>query len=114
MNVVRAGDRQAPPRESARCDRSAFVREAAFATGWIRLDTAVASSRGRSHAVNEDWHSALGGTLPLFVVADGVSSGAMASCASRELVSRLHETLERVGASTPTRCEARFSTPIAR
>jgi protein phosphatase len=33
--------------------------------------------------------------LPLFVVADGVSSGAMASCASRELVSRLHETLER-------------------
>src|SRR5205814_572686 len=66
-----------------------------FAAGWIRLDTAVASSCGGSHAVNEDGHSALGGTSPLFVVADGVSSGAMASCASRELVSRLHETLER-------------------
>ncbi|HVS57164.1 MAG TPA: hypothetical protein VHJ55_13070, partial [Casimicrobiaceae bacterium] len=64
MNVARAGDRRAPPRESACSDRSAFVREAASATGWIRLDTAVASSRGKSHAVNEDWHSALGGTLP--------------------------------------------------
>ncbi|HWZ73645.1 MAG TPA: protein phosphatase 2C domain-containing protein [Casimicrobiaceae bacterium] len=93
MNVARASDRQAPRRKSAGSDRSAFVREAVFATGWIRLDTAVASSRGRSHAVNEDWHSALGGTSPLFVVADGVSSGAMASCASRELVSRLHERL---------------------
>jgi protein phosphatase len=95
MNVASAGDRQAPRRESARSDGSAFVREAVFATGEIRLDTAVASSRGKSHAVNEDWHSALGGTSPLFVVADGVSSGAMASSASRGLVSRLHETLER-------------------
>ena len=49
----------------------------------------------RFHAVNEDWHSALDGPLPLFVVADGVSSGAMASCASSELVWRLHEALER-------------------
>ena len=95
MNVASAGDRQAPRRESARSNGSAFVREAVFATGEIRLDTAVASSRGKSHAVNEDWHSALGGTSPLFVVADGVSSGAMASSASRGLVSRLHETLER-------------------
>ena len=95
MNLASAGDRQAPRHESARSDRSDFVREAVFATGWIRLDTAVASSRGRSHAENEDWHSALGGTAPLFVVADGVSSGAMAACASRELVLRLHETLER-------------------
>ncbi len=95
MNVAKAGNRRAPQRESARSDRSALVRKALFATGWIRLDTAVASSRGSSHAVNEDWHSALGGISPLFVVADGVSSGAMASCASRELVSRLHETLER-------------------
>lgn len=95
MNGASAGGHQAPRGEGARSDRSAFVREAVFAKGWIRLDTAVASSRGRSHAVNEDWHSALGGTAPLFVVADGVSSGAMASSASRELVLRLHETLER-------------------
>ena len=64
-------------------------------TGWVRLDAAVASSRGRFHAINEDWSSALDGAFPLFVVADGVSSGAMASCASRELVGRLHATLER-------------------
>jgi serine/threonine protein phosphatase PrpC len=70
------------------------VREAVLERGSIRLDTAVASSCGRSHAINEDCHSALDGTMPVFVVADGVSSGAMASCASRELVSRIHATLE--------------------
>jgi serine/threonine protein phosphatase PrpC len=75
--------------------RGAVVRAAVFATRWARLDAAVASSRGRQHAVNEDWHSPLDGTVPLFVVADGVSSGAMASCASRELVSRLHAALDR-------------------
>src|SRR5437868_11320960 len=95
MNVARAGDRRAPRRESARSDRSGFVREAVFAAGWIRLDTAVAPSCGGSHAVNEDGHSALGGTSPLFVVADGVSSRAMASCASRALVSRLPDALAR-------------------
>jgi protein phosphatase len=95
MNAAKAGDRQSPRRESARNDTSASVREAVLEMGSIRLDAAVASSCGRSHAVNEDCHSALDGTLPLFVVADGVSSGAMASCASRELVSRIHGTLER-------------------
>src|SRR3981189_2491539 len=95
MNAARADDRRAPRRERARSDRSGFVREAVFATGWIRLDTAVASSRGRSHAVNEDGHSAPGGPPRLLGVAGGVSWGAMASRASRELVSRLHETLER-------------------
>jgi PPM family protein phosphatase len=95
MNVAKARDRQSPRRESTGGDRSTFVREAAFASGWMRLDTAVASSRGRFHAINEDWYSVLDGTRPLFVVADGVGSGAMASYASRELVSRLHETLER-------------------
>jgi serine/threonine protein phosphatase PrpC len=93
MNVAGPRDRPSTRHESVRSED--FVREAVFATGWTRLDTAVASSRGGFHAVNEDWYSALDGTLPLFVVADGVSSGAMASCASRELVSRLHETLER-------------------
>ena len=95
MNVAKARDRQSPRREDIASDRSTFVREAACASGWIRLDTAVASSRGRFHAINEDWYSALDGARPLFVVADGVGSGAMASYASRELVSRLHETLER-------------------
>ena len=95
MNVAKARDRQSSRREDAGIDMSTFVREAALATGWIRLDTAVVSSRGRSHAVNEDWYSVLDGARPLFVVADGVGSGAMASYASRELVLHLHETLER-------------------
>jgi protein phosphatase len=95
MNTAKARDRRLGPRESERSNTAAFAREAVYTTGSIRLDTAVASSRGRSHAVNEDWHSALDGTSPLFVVADGVSLGAMASCASRELVRRLHDTLER-------------------
>src|SRR5438132_5696941 len=81
-------------RESA--SDAAIVREAVFASRWMRLDAAVASSRGRQHAVNEDWHSALDdATAPLFVVADGVSSGAMASRVSRELVARLHAALAR-------------------
>jgi serine/threonine protein phosphatase PrpC len=95
MNVAKARDRQLSRRENAGIDMSTFVREVALATGWIRLDTAVVSSRGRSHAVNEDWYSMLDGARPLFVVADGVGSGAMASYASRELVLHLHETLER-------------------
>jgi PPM family protein phosphatase len=94
MNVAKTRDRQSPAHESAR-DMSTSIREAPFATPWARLDTAVASSRGSFHAVNEDWYSALDGTFPLFVVADGVSSGAMASSASRELVLRLHQALER-------------------
>jgi protein phosphatase len=94
MNVAKAGGRRSPRREKVYSDTSASVCEAVLERGSIRLDTAVASSCGRSHAVNEDCHSALDGTMPVFVVADGVSSGAMASCASRELVSRIHATLE--------------------
>jgi protein phosphatase len=70
-------------------------REATFASRFVRLDTAVASSRGVGHTVNEDCHSALHGRSPVFVVADGVGGGALASRASEELVSRLHATLVR-------------------
>ena len=101
MNVPKAGGRRSPRREKVYSDTSASVREAVLERGSIRLDTAVASSCGRSHAVNEDCHSALDGTMPVFVVADGVSSGAMASCASRELVSRIHATLEHGRARLP-------------
>jgi PPM family protein phosphatase len=58
------------------------------------LRAAVATSRGARHSVNEDSHSALDGAAPLFVVADGVGGGALASRASRELVARLHTTLD--------------------
>ena len=82
---------RAAGRESA--SNAAFVREAVMATRHGRLHMAVASSRGARHAVNEDAHSPLDGSSPLFVVADGVSSGAMASRASGELVAHLHGVL---------------------
>jgi protein phosphatase len=73
----------------------------AFATRHCELVAAVASSKGDSHAVNEDCHSALDGRAPLFVVADGVGGGALASAASRQLVSHLHSALSMSDA-TPT------------
>jgi protein phosphatase len=45
--------------------------------------------------VNEDSHSALDRAWPVYVVADGVGGGAMAAWTSRELVRRLHGTLDR-------------------
>jgi protein phosphatase len=43
--------------------------------------------------VNEDCHSPIDGAAGLFVVADGVGGGALASYVSKELVSRLHRAL---------------------
>jgi len=80
------------PRRDCASD-AAFVREAVFATQSARLYVAVASSRGGRHAVNEDGHTTLDGDMPLFVVADGVSSGAMAARASGDLVAHLHAAL---------------------
>ena len=72
---------------------AAFVREAVLGTGDARLHAGIVSARGRRHAVNEDGYSSLDGDATLFVVADGVSSGAMASCASGDLVAHLHAAL---------------------
>ena len=66
----------------------------AMATDAARLDLAVASFCGLRHDVNEDAHSALDGAAPVYVVADGVGGGAMASRASRELVRRVHRVLD--------------------
>ncbi|MEP7276785.1 MAG: hypothetical protein ABI812_10545 [Betaproteobacteria bacterium] len=95
---------------------AAFVREAVFATRATRLYAAVVSSRGRRHAVNEDGHSTLDGTTPLFVVADGVSSGAMASRASGDLVAHLHAVLVpgRVDSASVTRAVLDADREIAR
>jgi serine/threonine protein phosphatase PrpC len=90
-NIVRIA--RSPRRDCA--SDAAFVREAVFATRGTRLCAAVASSRGLRHAVNEDGHSTLDDSAPLFVVADGVSSGAMASRASGDLVAHLHAALGR-------------------
>jgi PPM family protein phosphatase len=75
--------------------RAATVRRGTLRTASACLDLAVASCRGKHHAVNEDSHSALDGRVPVYVVADGVGGGAMAARASRELVSRVHRALDR-------------------
>jgi PPM family protein phosphatase len=94
MNVVTpyepaSSHRKQPPREA-----STSSRHAVLMTRWVRLEIAAASARGRRREVNEDWHSNLSGSAPLYVVADGVGGGAMAAQASRELVSRLHAALD--------------------
>ena len=70
------------------------ARAVTFATGRARVDAAVASCAAPAHDVNEDGYSGLDGRAPVFVVADGVGGGAMASCASRELVRRVHASLD--------------------
>ena len=70
-----------------------ITQHAVHVMRWVRLESAVASARGRRRNVNEDAHSALNGSA-LFVVADGVGGGAMAARASRELVHHLHDALD--------------------
>ena len=82
-------------RPRAARERLTATLSAELATAWSRLAVAAASARGRHHRINEDSHSALDGIAPVFVVADGVGGGAMASWASRQLVARVHRRLER-------------------
>jgi len=74
--------------------RAATVDCGTLATRSARLDLGAASARGTHHAINEDSHSGLDGCTPVYVVADGVGGGAMASRASRELVGRVHRALD--------------------
>jgi len=90
------------PSDLATPDRPRTARERLTATlsgelvaRWSRLAIAAASARGKHHRVNEDSHSSLDGVAPVFVVADGVGGGSYAAWASRELVARVHRTLER-------------------
>lgn len=75
------------------------LREVIHTLLFGRIACAAASSCGSVHAANEDAHSELAHGGPLFVVADGVGGGAMASLASRRLVSQLHAALSghRIG-----------------
>ena len=75
---------------------ASLVNEVAIVTRWARLDVAAASSRGTRHRVNEDCRSPLDAECALFVVADGVGGGALASRASRQLVAWLHGALAHV------------------
>jgi serine/threonine protein phosphatase PrpC len=81
-------------RTNAPRERIAMVEQGSLRTPQAYLSLAAASCRGKRHDVNEDSYSALDGATPVYVVADGVGGGAMASRASRELVQRLHRALE--------------------
>jgi len=94
MDFVTAVESAPSPRKRATRERRTTSGHAVRLTPWVRLDAAAASVRGRERKVNEDWHSALDGAALLYVVADGVGGGAMAAQASRELVSRLHASLD--------------------
>ena len=80
------------PLERAGAMQSSSTHEES-ASPWLQSEAAVVSLCGARHAVNEDSHSRLDAWSRLFVVADGVGGGAMASRASRELVSHLHAAL---------------------
>lgn len=85
-----------PQRDPAgRRERTTVSEAATLKARAVRLDVAAASARGKHHSVNEDSHSALDRAWPVYVVADGVGGGAMASWMSRELVRRLHGALDR-------------------
>ena len=101
MSLVTPLEPGSPRRHTA--VRPAIVcRQAVHTTVFGRIVSAVATSCGSVHAVNEDAHSALAPPWRLFVVADGVGGGAMAALASRELVTHLHASLDahRIGADT--------------
>jgi serine/threonine protein phosphatase PrpC len=92
-SITPRGPASSPP-VRPRHERTVRRNQVVRTTPWARLEVAAASARGRQRPVNEDWHSALDGDAPLFVVADGVGGGAMAARASRELVSQLHAALD--------------------
>jgi len=106
MSIITPREPAAPRREGARRERATVTQEGVLTTRWAQLELAVASGRSRRHAVNEDSHSALNRPSPVYVVADGVGGGAMASWASRELVLRLHAALDRRRVDAGSVCDA--------
>ena len=94
MNIETPWDPSSRHAGGAAAAEVAASAGSAQSAGADPIDVAAASSRGRSHAINEDAHSPLAPGSTLYVVADGVGGGAMAATASRELVSQLHATLD--------------------
>src|SRR5438105_7413984 len=82
------------------------ARESVHTTLFGRIASAVASSCGSVHHVNEDAHSAIDRSPAIFVVADGVGGGAMAAMVSRRLVAHLHAALELDGVAADTVSQA--------
>jgi protein phosphatase len=78
------------------------VLESVHTTLFGRIVSAVASSCGSVHGVNEDAHSAIDRSGTIYIVADGVGGGALAAMASRRLVAHLHAALEVDGIAAET------------
>lgn len=97
MNLVTPSEPVSSYRSRTAREPLVATQHAEFATAWSSLGVAAASARGRRHRVNEDSHSQLDGTAPVFVVADGVGGGAMAAWTSRRLVADVHRALARGG-----------------
>jgi serine/threonine protein phosphatase PrpC len=95
MSLVTPPEPLTPHRDTGHRERATVLEAARLRARGVHLELAVASGRGKCHAVNEDSFSALDRPSPVYVVADGVGGGAMASWASRELVQRLHAALDR-------------------
>jgi PPM family protein phosphatase len=116
MTPVTPREPVTPRREGARRERATVAHAASLATRSAQLGLAVASGRGSRHAVNEDSHSTLDRPSPVYVVADGVGGGAMASWASRELVLMLHAALDRrrVDAESIRECLLDADTAVGR
>jgi serine/threonine protein phosphatase PrpC len=93
MSLITPLDPGASPGVRSPMPAAPGVREAIHTLLFGRIACAAASSCGSVHAANEDAHTDLAHGGPLFVVADGVGGGAMASVASRRLVAQLHERL---------------------
>ncbi|TMG99507.1 MAG: hypothetical protein E6H71_02770 [Betaproteobacteria bacterium] len=71
------------------------AQQAVFAARSSELELVAASDCNRRHGVNEDSYSPLDRPSPVYVVADGVGGGAMASWTSRALVQRVHAALDQ-------------------
>ena len=96
MSLVTPREPDTSPRvEAALQGRAIVAEQAVFASRSHELDLAAASDCSPRHAENEDAHSALGGASAIYVVADGVGGGAMASWTSRALVRTLHASLNQ-------------------
>src|SRR2546429_6717532 len=96
MSLVTPREPGMPSRlDDARHGEPIVAQQTVFASRSSELELAAASDCSRRHRVNEDSNSALDGPSPVYVVADGVGGGAMASWTSRELVQRLHASLDQ-------------------
>lgn len=106
MSLVTPLEPVTPRRHGTRRERTTISETAVLTTRWAQLELAVASGRSKRHDVNEDSHSVLDRSSPVYVVADGVGGGAMASWASRELVLMLHAALDRRRVDAGSVCNA--------